>query len=76
MAVPSAPDVQMIRAPMGGAWALPITDEGEAALVDFFDDEAAPIAPLGGAAGYIVEPYQGGDLVEYLADIGCSWTAH
>jgi hypothetical protein len=70
----SKPGAKAIRSPMGGGWIIPLTDEGEDVLERFFDEPAYPIAPLGGEAGYIVEPQDGEALAEYLHDAGCAWT--
>jgi hypothetical protein len=69
----SNPGVRAIPSPMGGGWAVPITEEGEAALADFFGEDAAPIAPLGGKPGYMVEPFQSCDLACHLRAVGCAW---
>jgi hypothetical protein len=71
-------DVEIIRAPFGGAWACPFTDDGETTLQQFFGEEPAEIpVPLGGegafALGYIVEPFQMGDLAEHLRADGATW---
>lgn len=65
--------VEIIRAPMGGAWACPLTDDGEASLRSFFDEEPSELAPLGGRAGYIVEPYEFELLAEQLRIAGIAW---
>lgn len=74
----SAPDVGILRAPMGGAWAWPLTPAGTQTLFEFFDEEPNELpVPIGGeggfARGYIVEPYQAGDLAEHLHLCNCAW---
>lgn len=70
----SRPCAKVIRSPMGGGWIVPLTDEGEDILERFFGGPPDPIAPLGGELAYIVEPQEGADLAEYLADAGHTWT--
>lgn len=67
------PGAEVIRSQMGGGWIIPLTPAGSTALADFFDKEPSELAPLGGRAGYIVEPYQAGDLAEYLRGAGIAW---
>jgi hypothetical protein len=67
------PGAEAIRSPMGGGWIVPLTPAGSMALADFFDEEPVELAPLGGRAGYIVEPYQAGDLAEHLRAAGVAW---
>jgi hypothetical protein len=69
----SAADVEIIRAPMGGAWVCPFTDDGENILQQFFGEEPVELRPLCDRVGYIVEPYQMGDLAESLRDAGATW---
>ena len=69
----SKPGARAIRSPMGGRWIIPLTDEGKAALEEFFGDEAFPIAPLGDQSGYIVEPQDSAALAEYLREAGIAW---
>lgn len=70
----SKPGAKAIRAPMGGGWIIPLTDEGTTALATYFGEPATPIDPLGGEAGYIVEPQDAGDLAEFLRAEGVAWT--
>lgn len=65
--------VEVIRAPMGGAWACPLTESGEEFLRDFFAEEPSELAPLGGRAGYIVEPNEFEFLAERLRIAGIAW---
>jgi hypothetical protein len=58
---------------MGGGWIVPLSDEGEDVLERFFEEEAAPIGPLGGQLGYIVEPQEAESLAEYLIESGHAW---
>lgn len=69
----SKPHAKAIRSPMGGGWIVPTTDEGREALAEFFGEAPAELAPLGGESGYIVEPYQSGDLAEFLRSRGTAW---
>jgi hypothetical protein len=69
----SNPHVRAVASPMGGGWAIPLTEEGTDALTDFFGEPPAPIAPLGGAEGYIVEPYQAVDVADHLRGAGLAW---
>jgi hypothetical protein len=66
-------DVEIIRAPMGGAWACPFTGNGETALEEFFGEEPEELRPLCDRIGYIVEPYQMADLAEHLKATGTTW---
>lgn len=70
----SNPGVRTIRSPMGGGWAIPINDDGEAALEGFFGEPPYTIQPLGNLQGYIVEPNEAADLAEHLRDAGVAWT--
>lgn len=65
--------VEIIRAPMGGAWVCPLTDDGASALRTFFEAEPEELRPLCDRVGYIVEPYQCADLAEYLRGAGIAW---
>jgi hypothetical protein len=67
------PGAEVIRSTFGGGWIIPLTPAASMALADFFDEEPAELAPLGGRAGYIVEPNQAGDLAEYLRGAGIAW---
>lgn len=67
------PGAEAISSTFGGGWIIPLTPAGSMALADFFDEEPAELAPLGGRAGYIVEPYQTGDLAEHLRAAGVAW---
>lgn len=72
----SEPGAKAIKSPMGGGWIIPTTDEGRRILAEYFgsDRPAVPIDPLGGEVGYIVEPYEAGDLAEYLKSENLAWT--
>lgn len=63
---------RVLRAPMGGAWIVPLTDEGREMLAGFFGEAPASLAPIS-AVGWIVEPYQTGDLAEALRAAGMAW---
>jgi hypothetical protein len=69
----SKPGVRAISSTFGGGWALPLNEDGEQALEEFFGEPAYPLAPLGNVPGYIVEPYQTGDIAEHLASCGVAW---
>jgi hypothetical protein len=66
------PDITLHRAPMGGLWALPHTltghDAGEAVMYE----PAAPIPPLQGAPGWILEPAQAVDIVNAMIAQGAA----
>lgn len=66
MSAPRIFDVQTIRSSFGGGWVIPLTPMGTQALMEFFGEEPDELAPLGGTAGYIVEPWQGTDLIEFM----------
>ena len=66
-------DVETIGSSFGGGWALPRTDAGREALAEFYNDEPAPLAPLGGDVGYIVEPQEAGDLMAWLEATGARY---
>lgn len=66
-------DARVIRAPMGGAWIVPETRTARAFLSEYFGERPEPLGPLGGEAGYIVEPYAAGDLGEALKAAGIAW---
>jgi hypothetical protein len=66
-------DVEIIRAPMGGAWACPLTDSGEATLRGFFQEEPAELRPLCDRIGYIVEPFECALLAEHLQACNVAW---
>ena len=72
-ALPSKPDAEIIGSSFGGGWIIPLTPAGSIALMEFFGDEPFEHAPLDGRSGYIVEPYQAGDLAEYLRACNCAW---
>lgn len=71
----SKPHATVTRSSMapGGGWIVPTTDEGREALAEFFGEAPADLAPLGGESGYIVEPYQSGDLAEFMRERGLAW---
>jgi hypothetical protein len=67
------PGAEVISSSFGGGWIIPLTPAGSIALADFFNEEPCKLAVLGGRAGYIVEPYQAGDLAEHLHGAGIAW---
>lgn len=67
------PGVKVIRAPMGGGWAIPLTEAAKDILEDYFGEPPYAIDPLGGIRAYIVEPHDGPDLGEMLHDAGIAW---
>lgn len=69
----SKPGVAVMRSTFGGGWAWPLNDAGESALHEFFDEDPAPLAPLGGHVGYIIEPHEAADLAEHLRASGVAW---
>jgi hypothetical protein len=70
----SKPCVKAIRSTFGGGWVIPLNEEGEDVLERFFEEPAAPLAPLGNQLGYIVEPADAGELAEYLRESGRAWS--
>jgi hypothetical protein len=67
------PDVLAIRSTFGGGWAIPLTPAGAQALVEFFGEKPTEIPILEQPLGYIVEPFQSGDLAEHLLSCNCAW---
>lgn len=67
------PRAKAIKSPMGGGWIVPLDDTGGNALAQYFGEPAAPIGPLGGELGWIVEPADAADLAEYLKGEDISW---
>lgn len=57
----------------GGGWAWPLNEDGREALLAYFGEDPAPVAPLGGRSVYIVEPQDSGDLAEHLRACGVAW---
>ena len=70
----SKPAAKAIKSPMGGGWIVPLTDEGRQALTHYFGEEPAAIGPLGDELGWIVEPYEAGDLADYLHGEKLAWS--
>jgi len=70
---PQTPGVRATASGFGGGWLVPLDAAGSQALHEFFGEPPAPIAPLGGEAGYIVEPYQTQDVVEHLRSCNVNW---
>lgn len=66
-------DIEIIRAPMGGAWACPLTGDGEDSLRSFFDEEPTELRPLCDRLGYIVEPFEIEILAEHLKAGTVTW---
>ena len=69
----SKPGAKAVRSTFGGGWIIPLDAAGIQALREFFGEDASPIAPLGGEVGYIVEPYQSGELAEHLRCCNVAW---
>lgn len=67
------PDVRSTRSGFGGGWLVPLTPYGSQVLLDYYQEEPAPIAPLGGTLGYIVEPQDAEDVTNYLKSEGVKW---
>jgi hypothetical protein len=67
------PGVKVVKSSFGGGWAFPITAEGATALRQYFGEGPTPLAPFGGEEGYIVEPWQSGDIAECLRAVGVAW---
>lgn len=72
----SKPAVKAIKSPMGGGWVVPLNDDGRRVLAEYFGPEnpISELAPLGGEAGWIVEPQDAGDLAEYLRSENIAWS--
>lgn len=65
------PDITLIRChTFGGGWAIPETPEGAGSLFAFFGEDPAPLMPLGGCEGYIVEPQDALNVFDHLRDAG------
>ena len=61
-------DLELIASAFGGGWVVPHSPKGKDAARETFDCDTAPLPPLGGDAGWIVEPYEASDfLQEWLA---------
>lgn len=69
----SKPAVRAIKSTFGGGWIVPLNDGGRRVLTEYFGEPPAPLQPLGGEEGYIVEPQDAGDLAEYLRGEGTAW---
>lgn len=59
-------DLKFIPSSFGGGWLIPLSDEARETYSNAFDDDPAPLAPLDGQDGWIIEPQ---DLADVLADI-------
>lgn len=51
----------------GGGWIKARTEAESEILADWFGEDPMPLAPLGCALGWIVEPYQVADLADLLS---------
>ncbi|MDE2104049.1 MAG: hypothetical protein KGL39_42825 [Patescibacteria group bacterium] len=60
--------VVCIPSTFGGGWAYGLNDPSREWLVQFTGDEAAPLMPLGGVEGHIIEPWAWGDLLSCVRD--------
>lgn len=69
----SDPGVAVTQSSFGGGWAWPLNAAGVQALHEFFGEPPVPLAPIGGIVGYIVEPYQSGNLAEHLRSCNVAW---
>lgn len=56
--------VQTLPSAMGGGWVWGLNDPSREYLALFFDEQPAPITPLGGREAHILEPHE----IENLAD--------
>ncbi len=61
-----APDMKFIASSFGGGWIVPIGDAAREYLERLLGDEPAPLMPLGGESGWIIEPQE---LVQFRADV-------
>lgn len=62
------PDIKLLAGPMGGGWAVPLTERGTDVGTYAFDDMPYWLAPIG-KLGWIVEPQEAVDRCnEMLAE--------
>jgi hypothetical protein len=65
-------DIQIYPSCFGGGWAVPNSSEGEHFLLEWFGEPPAPLEPLGGQAGYIIEPPDASELLSAARASGLS----
>ena len=58
--------VELTPSTFGGGWVVAMNDPSSEYLSEYFEDEAIPLAPLGGDYGFVVEPCDLDDLVAAL----------
>lgn len=58
-------DVEFTRSDFGGGWIVPNSARARERLAEYFNEPPSEIAPIGGAKGWIVEPWQ----IEELAEV-------
>lgn len=66
MSVQAVVDATFCPSTFGGGWMLAKSRPALRALVQFYGDDPAPLAPLDGAVGFIVEPSDVESLAGYL----------
>lgn len=71
----SKPGAKVIKSTFGGGWIVPLNDEGERILAEYFGPEnpISELAPIDGQRGWIVEPHDAADLAEYLKSENLAW---
>lgn len=62
--------IEFIPSGFGGGWMIPLSDEADDALADYFGERGAGLPPIGGTYGYIIEPQDLRDAVETLRAAG------
>jgi hypothetical protein len=61
-----APDINFIASSFGGGWALPLTPGAREYLERLLGEAPTPMLPVGGAAGWIIEP---AELCQFREDV-------
>lgn len=51
-----APDIEFIASSFGGGWVLPMNDTAREYLEELLGEAPAPMLPIGGDDGWIIEP--------------------
>lgn len=74
MTAPAGAVAEFIPSTFGGGWIIPLSDEAAEICQGIFGEEEAPLAPIGGTSGWIVEPQDLADTVEALRAANCEVT--
>lgn len=74
MTAPAGGVAEFIPSTFGGGWIIPLSDEAAEICRHIFGEDEAPLPPIGGTSGWIVEPQDLADAVEALRDAGCEVT--